>query len=150
MAATQLTAAYCDALVQDTGLRRDLFPGFDFSLPVADAGINWRGDIVEPLVDRAIGLGLLPDSVRDDIIDELELLIVDDRDLKPYIFSNGRWISDPNPAAHTKRDGLIYCDGNRHVPRPISDRETALESQTVGTRPPPCFRVGAHRSGLVA
>jgi hypothetical protein len=46
---------------------------------------------------------------RGRIIDEVELLITDSRDLKPYVLANGRYISDPNPSAHNKRDGLIYC-----------------------------------------
>lgn len=119
MAATQLTAAYCDALVQDTALRETLFPPanvFDFDRPVADAGIDWRNHIVVPLVDRAINASLLTESDRTAIIDEVELLITDDRDLKPYVNINGNWVSDPNPAAHTKRDGLIYCEGNATCP----------------------------------
>jgi hypothetical protein len=116
MAATQLTAAYCDALLQDNNLRADLFPGFDFNRPVADPALDWRGGVVVPLVDRAINTGLLPAGVRAAIINEIELLVTDDRDLKPYINSNGSWIPDPNPAAHTKRDGLIYCDGGNACP----------------------------------
>ena len=50
MAATQLTAAYCDALVQDPVLRRQVFPsGFNFAANVANADIDWRGDFVAPL-----------------------------------------------------------------------------------------------------
>jgi hypothetical protein len=116
MAATQLTAAYCDALLQDTVLRSSLFPGFDFNRAVGNPDIDWRGSVVTPLVDRAIKTGLLTTDVRTAIIDEIELLITDNRDLKPYINSNGSWISDPNPAAHTKRDGLIYCDGGGACP----------------------------------
>lgn len=119
MAATQLAAAYCDALVQDTTLRAQVFagpPAFDFQRPVADPGIAWREQIVAPLVDRAINRGLVPDAQRTAMLDEVELLITDDRDLKPYINSNGVWISDPDPAAHTKRDGLIYCENNAPCP----------------------------------
>jgi len=119
MAATQLTAAYCDALVQDTALRENLFPAppvFDFNRPVADPSIDWRNHVVVPLVDRAINTGLLPAGVRTAIIDEVELLITDDRDLKPYVNVNGQWVPDPNPAAHTKRDGLIYCEGDATCP----------------------------------
>lgn len=117
MAATQLAAAYCDALVQDAGLRRQVFPArFDFDTPVASPAINWRGDIVAPLVDRAANRGLLAEDDRQRIIDEVELLITDDRDLKPYVLINGRWVSDPDPAAHTKRDGLIYCENDQPCP----------------------------------
>ncbi len=117
MAATQLTAAYCDALVQDADLRRQVFAaGFDFNTPVASPAINWRQDIIAPLVDRAANQGLLATTDRARILDEVELLITDDRDLKPYVFLNGRWVSDPNPAAHNKRDGLIYCENDQPCP----------------------------------
>jgi hypothetical protein len=110
MAATQLAAAYCDALVQDVSLRQAIFPAtFDFNAAVANPAIDWRNNIVIPLVDRALNTGLVSDSYRTRIIDELELLITDSRDLKPYISINGVFVSDPNPAVHNKRDGLIYC-----------------------------------------
>lgn len=119
MAATQLAAAYCDALVQDVPLREAVFPAppvFDFSRAVADPTINWRTHVVAPLVDRAINTGLISDVQRNAILDEVELLITDDRDLKPYINISGSWVSDPNPAAHNKRDGLIYCTGGAACP----------------------------------
>ncbi len=119
MAATQLAAAYCDALVQDETLREQIFPApptFDFNRPVGDSSIDWRNHIVVPLVDRSIKRGLLSDADRAAIIDEVELLITDDRDLKPYINVNGSWVSDPNPAAHNKRDGLIYCVNDAPCP----------------------------------
>lgn len=116
MAATQLTAAYCDALLQDASLRGSLFPGFDFNRPVGSLDITWRDSVVTPLVDRAIKTGLLPGGVRSAIIDEIELLITDDRDLKPYINSSGSWVPDPNPAAHNKRDGLVYCESGNACP----------------------------------
>lgn len=116
MAATQLAAAYCDALVQDVALREALFPqppAFDFSMPVAAPEIDWREHVVAPLVDRATNTGLLSPAERDRMLDEIELLITDDRDLKPYVLQNGSWVSDPNPAAHNKRDGLIYCEADQ-------------------------------------
>jgi Concanavalin A-like lectin/glucanases superfamily len=119
MAATQLAAAYCDALVQDVNLRQSIFPApptFDFSRAVADPGIDWRNHVVAPLVDRAIKTGLYSDADRSRIVDEVELLITDDRDLKPYVLINGNWVSDPNPRAHNKRDGLIYCEGGAVCP----------------------------------
>jgi Concanavalin A-like lectin/glucanases superfamily len=119
MAATQLTAAYCDALVQDTALRETLFPPaavFNFNRPVGDAGIDWRNHVVAPLVDRAINTGLVAPVDRTSIIDEVELLITDDRDLKPYVYVNGAWVTDPDPASHNKRDGLIYCENDATCP----------------------------------
>ena len=117
MAATQLAAAYCDALVQDEALRRGIIPaGFDFNAPVADPTIAWRQQVAAPLVDRARNSGLLDDIERARMIDEVVLLITDDRDLKPYIYRNGNWVSDPDPAAHNKRDGLIYCENDAVCP----------------------------------
>ncbi len=57
---------------------------------MADPGIDWREHVVAPLVDRAINSGLFSCADRERIIDEVELLITDDRDLKPYVFVNGR------------------------------------------------------------
>ncbi len=119
MAATQLTAAYCDALVQDVSRREAIFPpppSFNFNTPVASSSIDWRNHIVIPLVDRAINTGLMATSDRALIIDEVELLITDTRDLKPYIFVNGSYVSDPDPSVHNKRDGLIYCLNNATCP----------------------------------
>ena len=119
MAATQLTAAYCDALVQDVSKRQALFPSpptFRFDAPVADSSIDWRNHVVVPLVDRAVNSGLMSVADRDQIIDEVELLITDSRDLKPYVLLNGRYVSDPNPSAHNKRDGLIYCVNDAACP----------------------------------
>ena len=91
-------------------LRQAIFPPtFDFGAAVASPGIDWRNHIVIPLVDRVINTGLVSDSYRSRIIDELELLITDSRDLKPYVSINGVFVSDPDPAVHNKRDGLIYC-----------------------------------------
>jgi Concanavalin A-like lectin/glucanases superfamily len=117
MAATQLAAAYCDALIQDTAASAALFgTTFNVSTSVASSSIDWRNDVVAPLVDRAANRGLLDSATRGAMIDEVELLITDSRDLKPYVFQNGRWISDPDPAMHNKRDGLIYCDNNQACP----------------------------------
>jgi hypothetical protein len=119
MAATQLAAAYCDGLVQDVSLRQQLFPaasGFSFDAPVADPGIDWRNQVVSPLVDRAINTGLLGSAWRTRIIDEVELLITDNRDLKPYVLLNGSYVSDPDPAQHNKRDGLMYCANDAVCP----------------------------------
>ncbi len=105
--------------MQDVGRREAIFPTpptFSFNTPVADSSIDWRNHIVVPLVDRAINTGLMAALDRGRIIDEVELLITDSRDLKPYIFVNGSYVSDPNPAAHNKRDGLIYCLNNTTCP----------------------------------
>ena len=74
--------------------------------------LAWTGGYLwlpEGLLRGKTAAGLVSDSYRTRIIDELELLITDSRDLKPYISINGVFVSDPNPAVHNKRDGLIYC-----------------------------------------
>ncbi len=118
MSATQLASAYCDALVQSNSLSAAMFPGFNFSAPVDDPGHDWRNDVAAPLVDRAINTGLVEDVIREPILDELVLLVTDDRDLKPYVLLDGEWVPDPNPAAHNKRDGLMYCLND--APCPLS------------------------------
>lgn len=114
MAATQLAAAYCDALVQDGGLRDDIFaPGFNFLAPVAGITYNsWRDDIVEPLVDQAINTGLFTVLERIRIRDEVLMLITDSQDLKPYEYVAGSYVSMPDG----KNDGLVYCDNNALCP----------------------------------
>ncbi len=116
MSATQLASAYCDALVQSSAMSAAMFPGFNFNTPVDDPGLDWRNAIAAPLVDRSINTGLLEDSIRSSILDELELLVTDDRDLKPYALIDGEWVPDPDPALHNKRDGLMYCVNDAPCP----------------------------------
>jgi len=56
MGITQLTVAYCNALVDDASLRAGYFPGFDFSATVATAfnTSTKRDQIIEPLLTRLI------------------------------------------------------------------------------------------------
>jgi hypothetical protein len=56
IAVTQLAIEYCNSLVEDTGLRASMFPGFDFtSAPnVAFAGAN-RDLFLDPLINAAVG-----------------------------------------------------------------------------------------------
>ena len=65
MAATQLAAAYCDALVQDEALRRGIIPPASISMPRwPTRTIAWRQQVAAPLVDRALNSGLLDDIER--------------------------------------------------------------------------------------
>lgn len=59
MAITQMAIRYCDVLVEDTSLRSDMFPAFDFSKN-ANEGFNSddREALINPLVERMIGPGL--------------------------------------------------------------------------------------------
>ena len=60
MAVSQLALAYCDALVEDTGLRSSFFGAFDFDAAVADAfgsgDSAGKNQIVNALFDRMVGL----------------------------------------------------------------------------------------------
>lgn len=56
VAVSQLAIEYCSALVDDSGLRASLFPGFDFSAnanSVQDA--TWQSELVTPLMSRFMG-----------------------------------------------------------------------------------------------
>ena len=72
--------------------------------------------LAAPLLDRAINSGLLEDSIRTPVLDEIELMVTDDRDLKPYALVDGEWVPDPDPAVHNKRDGLMYCVNDQPCP----------------------------------
>ncbi len=56
MGITQLTVAYCNALVDSSSLRASFFPGFDFSAGVATAfnSSTKRDQIIEPLLSKLI------------------------------------------------------------------------------------------------
>ena len=66
VAVAQLAIEYCNALVEDPALAAAYFPGFDFTLPPATAfaGAN-RDLVIEPLLDRVMGIGIMtqPDYV---------------------------------------------------------------------------------------
>lgn len=56
MAITQLAIKYCDALVEDPGLRTAVFPNFDFALVPASAYDNeGREALFTPLTNRMLG-----------------------------------------------------------------------------------------------
>ena len=64
----QLAIEYCNALVNDTGLRSSVFPGFNFSAP-ANQAFDTAGErdlIFIPLLRRSMGTGLLsqPDEAN--------------------------------------------------------------------------------------
>ena len=72
VAIAQLAIQYCDALVSDSGLADPYFAGFDFgqAANVAFAGAN-RELVIEPLLDRMMGLGIQTQPDYVDIADEL-------------------------------------------------------------------------------
>lgn len=115
MAVTQLAGAYCDALVEDAGLRAPFFndgTAFDFSAAVESvADSAWSDQIIYPLIDKVFATGLdsqpnraldgdASDGLADrgDVHDELLNLITDSNDAAAYELS-----------VDGKRDGLKYC-----------------------------------------
>ena len=53
MAVMQLAAAYCDALVEDVGLRTAIFPTFVFGAAVAGVSdTEWSDQVIVPLVNK--------------------------------------------------------------------------------------------------
>jgi hypothetical protein len=56
VAVSQLAIEYCSALVDDTGLRASMFPGFDFNANANDIqGASWQSQVVAPLMTRFMG-----------------------------------------------------------------------------------------------
>jgi hypothetical protein len=63
VAIAQLAIEYCNALVEDTGLRSSMFPGFPFDAAVATAfpgpGVT-EDALYDPLLDRILGSSVAP------------------------------------------------------------------------------------------
>ncbi len=76
MAVTQLAIQYCDALVEDTGLRATYFPGFDFEASADVAfDVSGRNLVITPLLDNIVGSSLSSQPDTTDIETELNNLI---------------------------------------------------------------------------
>jgi hypothetical protein len=76
MAMTQLAIQYCDALVEDTGLRASFFPDFDFNESANTAfDADGRSLIISPLLARFVGSNLTSQPADLDIETELVSLI---------------------------------------------------------------------------
>lgn len=59
MAVTQLAIEYCNALVEDIGLRASLFPAFNFlAVPAVAFDVSGRDALFNPLMDRILGVNL--------------------------------------------------------------------------------------------
>jgi hypothetical protein len=70
VAIAQLAIEYCNALINDVGLRTSLFPGFPFDQPVATAfpGAGVTEDLLfDPLLNRVIGSAIAPIATQPDI-----------------------------------------------------------------------------------
>lgn len=129
MAITQLAAAYCDALVQDNGLRSSMFPGFNFSSNVATIdGATFGNEIVDPLLDTALNTGLFTvdpaSAAKTGMRSAIINLYADDQDNKPYQYDGSNYVSN----ADGKRDGLRYCD---YEPDGVEDTCTAERTYEV-------------------
>ncbi|MDP9198247.1 MAG: LamG domain-containing protein [Pseudomonadota bacterium] len=75
--AAQLAIEYCNALVDDVGLRASYFPAFDFNAPAASAFDTpaERALVTGPLVARAVGTSLATQPTSAEITAEVDALI---------------------------------------------------------------------------
>lgn len=77
VAVAQLAIEYCNALVDDSALRADFFPGFNFSASAATA-FDTQGEkdlITGPLLSNVVGTNLPSQPADADVKTELESLI---------------------------------------------------------------------------
>lgn len=74
----QLAIEYCNALVDDTTLRAQYFPGLDFAAPVAQAFATSSGRnlVIDPLIAHAVGTGIATQPSASDVRTELDALIL--------------------------------------------------------------------------
>jgi mono/diheme cytochrome c family protein len=80
VAIAQLAIEYCNALVEDTGLRATMFPGFQFDANVATAWDSGAGEsaFIDPLLNRVLGqpgFELTSQPLRADMESELFELV---------------------------------------------------------------------------
>jgi hypothetical protein len=76
MAITQLAIGYCDALVEDTGLRTDFFPDVDFNEPAGTAFSGASRDrVMAPLIETMVGRNLASQPRVADLEAELNELM---------------------------------------------------------------------------
>ncbi len=76
VAISQLAIEYCNALVNDAGLRASYFPGFDFSAGVNVAfDTSGRSKVIMPLLNNIAGNGLNSQPLVADMTSELDALI---------------------------------------------------------------------------
>ena len=77
VAIAQLAIEYCNALVEDTGLRNSYFSGVDFSATAATAFANQSGydAVIDPLIERMVGVNLASQPDTGAVRTELSALI---------------------------------------------------------------------------
>lgn len=115
MAVTQLAGAYCDALVEDTSLRAQLFNDgspFDFNQAVeAVSDAQWSSQVIYPMIDRFYATGLESQPSRSADGDSGDGM-ADRGDVHAELL---KLITDSNDDAASeltvdgKSDGLKYC-----------------------------------------
>jgi hypothetical protein len=78
VAVAQLAIEYCNALLEDPGLSAAYFPGFNFSLAPATAYAGTQRDLViQPLLDRMMGLNIQTQPLYPELRDELGYVVSD-------------------------------------------------------------------------
>lgn len=77
VAVSQLAIEYCNSLVEDSARRATFFPGFDFSVAanLAFDTTTERDLIVDPIIDRFVGINIASQPNRQDVESELSALI---------------------------------------------------------------------------
>lgn len=74
---SQLAIEYCNALIEDPGLRAQVFPAVDFNAPVTSAygTVAGRDALLDPLITRINNTGVVSQPHPDDVKAELNSLI---------------------------------------------------------------------------
>lgn len=111
VALAQLAIQYCDALIEDTAKATLYFPGFNFNATPATAfaGTN-RNLVIDPLIDRVMGIGIQtqPDFV--DLQDELGYATTADPPAGRPDNLVDRLLSSPTvPAPNTRAIAKAVC-----------------------------------------
>lgn len=79
IAIAQLAIEYCNALVENTTMRDAYFPNFDFSLdPAAAFADANRDDVLDPLIDNIMGIGITAQPALADVKNELGYIVTAD------------------------------------------------------------------------
>ena len=77
VAVSQLAIEYCNSLIEDSARRAAFFPGFDFSLAANQAfdTTTERDLILDPIIDRFVGINTATQPNRQDVATELSALV---------------------------------------------------------------------------
>ena len=118
----QLAIEYCNALVEDPARRTAYFPGFVFTAQPSVAFAD-RNLVLNPLIDKAMNIGLGSQPTFTDVQDELGYIVTPDyiNLIDRLIASdttatgNARWISrKPSAPPSSAAPSRSY---SRHTPR---------------------------------